>query len=75
MSCSKFSSHFCLHFFFETQIFKTFTIQPPIFMIATCFQHEKGIYMKVRHSQLHRTQNGELLKVLTLIRPGFLVGL
>ena len=24
----------------------------------------KGIYMKVRHSQLHRTQNGEPLKVL-----------
>ena len=28
-------------FFSKLKFFKKFIIQPPIFMIATCFQHEK----------------------------------
>ena len=32
---------FLTAFFSKLNFFKKFIIQPPIFMIATCFQHEK----------------------------------
>ena len=32
---------FLTAFFSKLKFFKKFIIQPPIFMIATCFQHEK----------------------------------
>ena len=63
MSFSKFSSHFWQHFFRNLNFTKKLLYNPPFSWLPLVFYMKKRIYMKVRHSQLHCTQNGKPLNM------------